>query len=148
MARGTRFYAPVVIAVTTGMRRGEFLQLQWPDINLMDGNAIVRRSVEQTKVGVRFESPKRRKGHSLSHCRRDVEAASGQAGTAKNLLGEVYQDSSLIFAREDASIWKPRYVHGRFCKTCKEAGLKGVWLHDMRHSHATQCSVKVSIRKL
>lgn len=122
MARGTRFYAPVVIAVTTGMRRGEFLQLQWPDINLMDGNAIVRRSVEQTKVGVRFKSPKRRKGHGISLSPSAVETLKqhqAKRERQKNLLGEVYQDSSLIFAREDASIWKPDTFTADFAKLAK-----------------------------
>ena len=141
VARGTRFYAPVVIAVTTGMRRGEFLGLQWPDINLMDGNAIVRRSVEQTNAGVRFKSPKRRKGHRISLSPITVETLKqhqAEQEQQKNLLGEVYQDSNLVFAREDGSIWKPDTFTADFAKLARKAGLKGVRLHDMRHSHATQ----------
>ena len=34
LAAGTRLYVPVLLAVTTGMRRGEILGLTWADVDL------------------------------------------------------------------------------------------------------------------
>jgi integrase len=38
VARGTRLYVPVLLAVTSGMRRGEFLALRWPDVDFITGS--------------------------------------------------------------------------------------------------------------
>jgi integrase len=44
-ARGEPLYAFYVLAVTTGMRNGELLALQWKDVDLEDLTLRVRRSV-------------------------------------------------------------------------------------------------------
>jgi integrase len=62
LARGRRFYLPVVLAVTTGMRRGEICGLRWGDVDLDAGVISVRQSLEQTKSGLRFKPPKTTKG--------------------------------------------------------------------------------------
>ena len=33
MAKGTSLYDPVLVAVTTGLRRGELLGLRWSDVD-------------------------------------------------------------------------------------------------------------------
>jgi integrase len=44
----TRLYAPVTVAGTTGLRRGELLALRWSDINSQNQSApsAVNRSIE------------------------------------------------------------------------------------------------------
>lgn len=42
-AKGTRFEALFVLALTTGMRQGELLGLGWHDIDLEAGRAYVRQ---------------------------------------------------------------------------------------------------------
>ena len=44
-ARGEKHYALYVLAVTTGMRQGELLGIQWKDIDLDGGKLRVNRSV-------------------------------------------------------------------------------------------------------
>jgi integrase len=67
VAKGTRLFAPLLFAVTTGVRRGELVGLRWGDI--VDGKAAIRRSVEQTKEGgIRFKPPKGRKGVPSNCC--------------------------------------------------------------------------------
>jgi integrase len=43
--RGDSLYAFYVLAVTTGMRNGELLALQWRDVDLDAGTPRVRRTV-------------------------------------------------------------------------------------------------------
>src|SRR5262249_36533013 len=54
----TRFYWPVLLALSTGMRRGETLALRWKNVDLERGTLRVVESLEQTKSGIRFKAPK------------------------------------------------------------------------------------------
>ena len=60
-ARGDRFEALYVVAVSTGLRRGELLGLRWSDIEL-DGVTTLRVGRQLQKIrdgsGVRFLVPK------------------------------------------------------------------------------------------
>src|SRR5262249_28120542 len=44
------------LAAATGARRGELLALRWSDI--VDGRAVISRSLTQTNAGLHFKSPK------------------------------------------------------------------------------------------
>ncbi|MBV9374081.1 MAG: site-specific integrase, partial [Alphaproteobacteria bacterium] len=60
--RGHRLYPVVVIALATGMRRGEIVALRWADIDLDGGKIRVERSLEETKAGLAFKEPKTKAG--------------------------------------------------------------------------------------
>jgi integrase len=55
-------YPIVVLALATGMRRGELLGLQWGDIDLDAATLRVERSLEETSAGLRLKSPKTKSG--------------------------------------------------------------------------------------
>ena len=61
-----RVYWPVLIALATGMRRGEILALRWKNIDLDRGAVRVVESLEQTKAGLRFKSPKTEKTRAIT----------------------------------------------------------------------------------
>jgi integrase len=49
-AEGTRLYPFLVLAFSSGCRRGELLALQWSDIDLETGRLNIAKSLEQTKT--------------------------------------------------------------------------------------------------
>ena len=55
---GSALFTPVLMAVTTGLRRGEILALRWKDVDFDEGRITVNQSLEQTAKGIRFKSPK------------------------------------------------------------------------------------------
>jgi integrase len=55
---GHTLFPIVMLALGTGMRRGELLALQWGDIDLENANLGVRRSLEETSAGLRLKAPK------------------------------------------------------------------------------------------
>jgi integrase len=57
-ARPTRSYWPVLVALSTGMRRGEILALRWRIVDLDRGMLRVMESLEQARSGIRFKAPK------------------------------------------------------------------------------------------
>jgi integrase len=51
-------HSRVLIALATGMRRGEILALRWKNVDLERTVLHVVESLEQTKAGIRFKPPK------------------------------------------------------------------------------------------
>src|SRR5262249_2255161 len=61
----TATYWPVMLAIATGLRRGELLALRWRNVDLNAGTLRVVQSLEQTKAGLRFKSTKSEKGRGV-----------------------------------------------------------------------------------
>ena len=62
----TPIYWPVLLALSTGMRRGEILALRWKNVDLDRGTLRVVESLEQTKAGLRFKSPKTDRNRAIN----------------------------------------------------------------------------------
>jgi integrase len=63
--RPYRVYWPVLIALATGARRGEILAMRWRNVDLDAGLIRIERSVEHTKDGLRFKTPKSGKSRAV-----------------------------------------------------------------------------------
>jgi len=62
----SRVYWPVLLALATGMRRGEILALRWKNVDFERGTLRVMESLEQTKAGIRFKAPKTDRHRAIS----------------------------------------------------------------------------------
>ena len=51
---------------------------------------------------------------------------------------EYRSDLNLVFAQPDGNYLKPDSVTAKACLVARKAGLKGVGLHSLRHSHGSQ----------
>ena len=136
---GTDLYLPVLLSVTTGLRRGELLAIQWGDIN--DDKLSVRRSVEQTTEGLRFKPPKTKKGARTVTLPAFVVDAlrkhKAKQAETRLLIGRGYQDRDLVLCEGDGSIRSPDRLSVTFRRFVRRSGLKRCRWHDLRHSHAT-----------
>jgi integrase len=140
--RGTQFYMPAMISVTTGLRRGEVLALRWKNLNLESGSMIVRQSLEQTtKGGLRFKEPKSKKPRHVALPRLLVdELRQHQVKQAEEMfrLGIRQTAEMLVCCRYDGKPIDPEYVSREFPNAVVKAGLPRITFHGLRHSHATQ----------
>jgi integrase len=61
-------YMPILLALTTGMRRGEVLGLRWRNVELGDGGGLIRivESLEQVGGELRSVAPKGGKARSVT----------------------------------------------------------------------------------
>jgi integrase len=60
---GHALYPIATLALATRMRRGELLGLRWGDLDLSGATLTVKRSLEETRSGLRFTNPKTKHGH-------------------------------------------------------------------------------------
>ena len=140
-AVATPSYTAILLAVTTGVRRGELLALRWADADFEQGRIAVRRSLQQTNAGLTFKSPKTAKGNrTIPLPAVALEALrSHRVEQAKHrlLMGDRYVNGDLIFAKPDGTPLDPDGFSASFGAIVRRSGLKRVRLHDLRHTQAT-----------
>ena len=141
--RGREFYPIAVLALGTGLRRGELLALRWQDVDLDGGSLRVERSLEETGKGLRFKAPKSarsRRTISLAPAviseLRDHWRAQQKQRLALG-LGKAPAEG-LVFAKYDGAPFSPDRLSGDFARATNGAGLPHVTLHTLRHTHASQ----------
>ncbi len=139
---GHRLYAPVVVAGTTGLRRGELLALRWSDIDLSAATLTVTRSLQETKSGLAFKSPKTKSSERTIDIgpltvevlrRHAVEQKRAQLAAGPAWVGE-----GLVFPTLDGSPWRPSTFTTSWVGRVRDVGFSGLRFHDLRHTHASQ----------
>ena len=98
-------FAAYVIAVTTGLRRGELLGLCWDSVDLEQGIIIVKRQLIPLKNGVPLEKTTKTKSGRRSVVLPDdaiseLKAHRRRQLQEKLLLGKAYQDHGLYFVKK------------------------------------------------
>ncbi|MFN8612852.1 MAG: tyrosine-type recombinase/integrase [Vulcanimicrobiota bacterium] len=128
----------LILALSTGMRPGEYLALLWKDIDLENGRLVVQRSLYRVrKGGWRFEPPKTKGSHrtvtlpaGLVDLLREHQATQPEVGPEMpDLVFRTYtgQPVNAINLRRHA-----------LKRTLQNAQLDPrLHLYSLRHSHAT-----------
>ncbi len=140
--KGTRLYLPVVLAVGSGLRRGELLALRWSDCDLETGKITVMRTLsEGREFGLAFKEPKSRTSRrvvTLPSFALEALKEHKKAQAAHRLeVGPGYKDQGLVLPAEDGSPWAPNLLSGAFAAMIRRLDLPRVRLHDLRHGHIT-----------
>jgi integrase len=135
---GKLIYVPVLLAIMTGMRRGEILALRWRDLNL-DGRTLqVTRTLEETATGIGFKEPKsersRRSIALPTFAVEELRRHRRQQALDLLKLGIRQTDETLVCCDHEAHPLRPRSVTKGFADLSRKLGL-GVRFHDLRHSH-------------
>jgi integrase len=104
----------VIMAIHTGMRRGEILSLTWDQIDVASGFIYL----EVTKNGERREIPIDKK--------------------LKETLGNIIRRLDIPYVFYDAKTGKPfKEVKKSYASAVKKAKLKDLHFHDLRHTYAS-----------
>lgn len=138
---GDRFEPLFVVALASRLRRGELLGLRWADVDLPDRVLFVRQTLQRTDAGLELVAPKTHRSAravplSGLAARALEQQRVGQA-TERLSVGELWEDSGLVFASSIGTPMEPRNVNRRFDALRHSAGLDWLHLHDLRHAFAT-----------
>lgn len=140
---GDRYTALYQLALTTGMRQGELLGLQWKDINWDRKTIHIRRQLTRipgghlsfaqlkTRSSIRTTSLGDSTTSALKQHRKKQLLESEKAGTR-------WQDHDLIFPTSTGSPTNPSNLYYRSFKLLlKDAELPSIRFHDLRHTAAS-----------
>jgi integrase len=138
----TRIYWPVLLALSTGMRRGEVFALRWKHVDLERGSLRVMESLEQTKTGIRFKAPKTDRTRAITlpvFAIDELRRLKRQQAEELLMLGIRQSGETLVCARGDGLPLQPQSLTHQFTRLVSRIKeLPRVRFHDLRHSHATQ----------
>lgn len=144
-AKEGEYYALFFCYLFTGMRRSELLALRWCDVDMLGMTASVMRSMEyvnKVQDHIAFKDTKtagsRRlialspENVSVLRQQREHEQGVRQALEMPNL-----RDDDLVFSHIDGSPLLPDTISHAWRRLIRKCGLKGIRLHDARHTMAT-----------
>ena len=132
---GTRFHMPALVAVTTGLRRGELLALRWRDLDLEAGTLTVARSVDEAGGVLAFKAPKvKRSARSFGLLTATTAALREhkRRQAVERLADAAWHDQGLVFPARHGTVWRPSAFSVAWQRL--ETGVR---FHDLRHTAAT-----------
>ena len=143
MARPTPYYSLFYTTLFTGMRRSELLALRWQDIDLLLLQISVNRTLHQIKGGKTiFRQPKTERSRRSVALTPSTSTLLREHRKSQNTLRESLgypklTDDDLVFCQYDGKPFLPNTVSHNWIKLVRRTGLKGIRLHDARHTHAS-----------
>ena len=136
--------APMYLELTTGLRRGELLGLEWKDIDFKNRTLTISRTSQYLpKRGVYTDEPKNKSSRRLVLISTQVvlilqEQQRWQAFQASQ-LGNGWDPCGRIITGEDGSPLHPDRLTRWFAKFIQRTDLPPVHIHSLRHTYATLC---------
>jgi integrase len=135
-AHGSDLYVPTLLALATGLRRGELLGLAWANVDLDTGIVHVLQVIEETKEGARVKpQPKTTHGRRCVTLPQTATDALRQHKTAQaeECLRLGLGKPDLLFPRWASS---PAVFGTAFTRMASRIGIKA-GVHMLRHTHIT-----------
>jgi integrase len=142
-ARSTDPYRPILIAVYSGVRRGELLGLKWGALGLERRSIAVRRALEVDRTAnnsIREKSTKTGRARaiplplSVAEELRTCKSAQAQRLLAKGLR----QDrGTFVLDRVDGQPWHPDSFGRRWTDFVKTSGVRRARFHGLRATFAS-----------
>ncbi len=135
-SKDDRLHALIVMAISTGMRQGELLGLEWDDVDLKHGYVMVKKQLEELEGKHKLAELKT--DHSRRRIDLDRQCVEALKAHKKKMKGEGYEGGLVFRADEGGYIRKSNLTRRTFKPLLKAAGLdEKVRFHDLRHTAAT-----------
>jgi integrase len=138
-ARATELHLPVLVSLTTGIRRGELLALRWSDVDLDAGTLSINQAQERIKGKVMYKSPKTRTSRRTitlpAACVAALREHKARQAEQRLALGLGCDPEALVFIRPDGGPMDADTLSKAFSRLIKGARVTRITLHGLRHTH-------------
>lgn len=135
-------FAPLwLMALVTGMRRGELIGLRWQDVDLQRAVLHVRHTLMVVKGERGLREPKTKSGRRTIALSPACVAALKEHRIRQNArrlrMGADWHDRDAVFAAANGEWIDPGNLSRHFSRIVKRAELPMIRFHDLRHTSAT-----------
>jgi len=122
-------YEMILTALRTGMRQGEIKGLQWPSINWQIRGVTVRHSYCDVRKAL--DTPKSNRERYIPL---DIDVCE--------MLHKRKENTGYVFMDVGRKPFNSPRINLRLAKVCEKAGLRRITWHVLRHTFATQLTLK------
>jgi integrase len=142
----------IMLAASSGARRGELIALRWNDIDLDRGRLLIERGIVLVHGDLIEQGTKTHQSRRISLDAGTVTALKAhqvRVTERARKAASAITSESFVFSHvvDGSSPWHPDSTTRAFRKICRQAGITGVRLHDLRHYVATRLlSAGVDVR--
>lgn len=138
---GTTLYMPVVLAVLTGMRRGEVCALKWSNIDFEKKLIHICENRVHGEKTVIEKAPKSEAGNRKIPISKELStilsSARMQYYNDASSYGPGFHDLGYVFHNENGDPFHPDSLTKMWRVFMEKSGLPYIRFHDLRHSNAT-----------
>lgn len=137
--RESRLYVLILLALATGMRRGELLALRWADVDFKGCKVSMRRSLQWKPGGYQYRVHGKNGSRVVDLPPSMLPVLLAYRERRARELALCGTSSALIFCDNEGEPWNLDGVRSGFRYLVDRAGLsKGIHFHCLRHTHATE----------
>lgn len=130
-AKEDGLYELFFLELTTGMRRGELLALQWDDLNFATGELSINKQVYPVHGKIMVSEPKTKAG------RRTIILPPALLEMLKEYQKGVFSQWLFPSRIKPEQPIDPDHIRKQLHRILERAGCKDVRFHDLRHTFAT-----------
>lgn len=133
----------ITLALTTGLRRGELLGLEWKNINLDAGTIDVLQTVSFVKGGYEIKEPKtktsKRRIELPPSLLPDLKAYKAKCNSERLACADLWQGGEyfFVFNSWNGKPLNPYSVKTWWTRFTKRRGIRYINFHALRHTSAT-----------
>ena len=141
-AKNTSNYNQYAFILQTGLRTGEMIGLKWSDVDFINKEINVERSVEfRYSVGEwRVGEPKSKAGYRRVPLTEEaIKILKDQKEKLKKIKVVNFEFSDYIFLNRKGMPTKNSTYDSTLFKLCDKAGIERFSMHVLRHTFATRC---------
>lgn len=142
-AKQSKHYTAILFDLSTGIRRGELLALEWKHIDFKNNTITIEQALTKTQAyGLVIDSPKTKNSKRTitvnEELMKELKKYSWKQKEYKDKLGDAYyKKHDLVFCKEDGTPLCPVAFSRTFKRLAERAGIKDFSLHGLRHTAAT-----------
>ena len=137
-ASGHRLEPLFTTALAIGLRIGEALGLQWPDVDLDSGAVRVHHQLQRVKKQLVRVEVKSEKAHRIialpAVCIEALRRHRDRQQGERTFAGTSWRETGYVFTSTIGTPLDDRNVLRQFDKLLSAAGLRKIRVHDLRHT--------------
>ncbi|WP_031000141.1 site-specific integrase [Streptomyces sp. NRRL F-5630] len=131
-------YAAYVLILVLGFRRGEVLGLTWGNVDLECGEITVQLQLQRIRRQLVHDETKTEASSATlplpQICVNALRLRRQEQERAQLAAGELWADSDFVFTTRYGTPVEPRNFNRSFANRTEKAGVRGIRLHDTRHT--------------
>ncbi|MFD8383954.1 tyrosine recombinase XerC [Streptomyces sp. NPDC059679] len=135
---GDPLYPAYVLILVLGFRRGEVLGLTWESVNLDAGEITVERQLQRINRQLVHDETKTEASTATlplpQICVTALQLRQKAQEAAKQAARDLWTDSDFVFTTRYGTPIEPRNFNREFTARSAKAGVRGIRLHDTRHT--------------